>query len=79
MGIFSNLFRKDMPVEGPKPLEFSRIACDMHSHFLPAVDDGSQSMDESLALLHKMQELGYKKCITTPHIKMDFIQIRRNG
>jgi tyrosine-protein phosphatase YwqE len=72
MGIFSHLFRKEMPVEGPKPLEFNRIACDMHSHFLPAVDDGSQSMDESLALLHKMQELGYKKCITTPHIKMDF-------
>jgi tyrosine-protein phosphatase YwqE len=43
----------------------------MHNHFLPGVDDGSKSMEESLELLRKMEDLGYAKCIITPHIKLD--------
>ncbi len=41
---------------------------DIHSHFIPGIDDGVQSKDESLHLITQMSHLGYKKLITTPHI-----------
>ena len=44
----------------------------MHSHLIPGIDDGSQSMDETIAMLAKFESLGYKKVITTPHIMSDF-------
>lgn len=40
---------------------------DIHSHLLPGVDDGSKSFDESLDLLKKMEEYGFKKIVLTPH------------
>ena len=39
---------------------------------MPAIDDGSPDMDTSINMLKKMQELGYQKIITTPHIMSDF-------
>ncbi len=44
---------------------------DLHSHLIPGIDDGSQSMEESLLLLKEFEEIGYKKLITTPHIMLD--------
>jgi tyrosine-protein phosphatase YwqE len=44
---------------------------DIHSHLIPGIDDGSQSMQESIRLLKGMETLGYKKVITTPHIMAD--------
>jgi len=41
---------------------------DLHSHLIPGIDDGSQSMEESIKLIKKLKALGYKKLITTPHI-----------
>jgi tyrosine-protein phosphatase YwqE len=41
---------------------------DLHSHLIPAIDDGSQSMQESIELIKELKKLGYKKLITTPHI-----------
>ena len=41
---------------------------DMHAHILPMVDDGAKSFEESLALLKKMHQFGFKKVILTPHI-----------
>ena len=41
---------------------------DLHSHLVPAIDDGSQSMEESIELIRELKALGYKKLITTPHI-----------
>ena len=52
----------------------SQLKVDIHSHLIPAVDDGSQSMEESLTLLKGMEALGYKKIITTPHIMSDAYQ-----
>lgn len=43
----------------------------MHSHILPAFDDGAKTVEESLVLLRAMQGLGYKKLIMTPHIMCD--------
>ncbi len=47
------------------------LTVDLHSHFIPGIDDGSQSMEESLSLLKGMESLGYEKVITTPHIMID--------
>lgn len=40
---------------------------DMHSHILPGIDDGSESIDESLEILKKMSSLGFHAIIATPH------------
>jgi len=48
-----------------------RLKVDLHSHLIPGIDDGSQSMEESLSLLRGMEALGYEKVITTPHIMSD--------
>lgn len=44
----------------------------MHSHFIPGIDDGAKTLNDSLEMLRTMQELGYRKVITTPHIMGDF-------
>ncbi|MGC9350983.1 MAG: tyrosine-protein phosphatase [Sulfurovum sp.] len=44
---------------------------DIHSHLIPGIDDGARDMEESIFLLRKMEALGYKKIITTPHIMAD--------
>jgi protein-tyrosine phosphatase len=48
------------------------VTTELHSHLIPAVDDGVQSMEQSVAILKRFAELGYKKVITTPHIMADF-------
>jgi len=47
------------------------LKVDLHSHLIPGIDDGSQSMEESLLILKEMEALGYLKVITTPHIMLD--------
>ncbi|MDR1846600.1 MAG: hypothetical protein LBR17_00560 [Bacteroidales bacterium] len=49
--------------------DFSVLHTDIHSHLIPAIDDGSQDMETSLLLLKELRDLGFKKVITTPHIK----------
>ena len=48
------------------------LMVDVHSHMIPAIDDGSSSMEESLELISIMSNLGYQKIITTPHVMNDF-------
>ena len=40
---------------------------DIHSHILPAVDDGAENLEESLALLNLMKMQGITDVIATPH------------
>jgi len=42
---------------------------DIHSHLLPAVDDGSQSIHVSVAVLTAFAEQGVDRVICTPHLK----------
>ncbi|WP_367182766.1 CpsB/CapC family capsule biosynthesis tyrosine phosphatase, partial [Sulfurovum sp.] len=65
--IFSLFKRKKKQTKkyGPK------LHVDIHSHLIPGIDDGSQSMEESLTLLKGLEDLGYEKVITTPHIMSD--------
>lgn len=50
---------------------FFRGFTDWHSHILPGVDDGVQSMDESLQILAEYERLGVKEVWLTPHIMED--------
>jgi len=65
MGLFGKLFSKSQAAE---PFDLRVIGVDMHSHLIPGIDDGSKSMDETIAMLAKFESLGYRKVITTPHI-----------
>ncbi|MBK7271359.1 MAG: hypothetical protein IPI07_18190 [Flavobacteriales bacterium] len=47
------------------------LRCDVHSHFIPGIDDGAHTMDQSMELLTAMPELGYRKVVTTPHNMAD--------
>ncbi len=40
---------------------------DFHSHILPGIDDGSRSIEESIALLRKEAEQGINHVVATPH------------
>jgi protein-tyrosine phosphatase len=53
------------------PADLSLVGIDMHSHFIPGIDDGAQNMDETMFLLRAMKDFGYRKVITTPHIYTD--------
>src|SRR5690349_23105332 len=52
-------------------VDLSGLGADMHSHLLPGIDDGSPDAETSLQLIAALQELGYRKFITTPHILWD--------
>ena len=44
---------------------------DHHSHILPGVDDGIQSIEDSIAILSMYEQIGVKKVWLTPHIMED--------
>lgn len=41
---------------------------DLHSHLVPDVDDGAQSVEDTLASVERMTWVGVRRIITTPHI-----------
>jgi tyrosine-protein phosphatase YwqE len=54
------------------PLNFSVLKTDIHSHFIPCIDDGSPDMETTINLIQEMQKLGFSKVITSPHVMNDF-------
>jgi len=64
---FSSLFNKNSHEINSNPFKI-----DLHSHLLPKIDDGVQSLKESISLIKRFKLLGYTKLITTPHIISDF-------
>jgi protein-tyrosine phosphatase len=40
---------------------------DIHSHILPGIDDGASTLEQTEALLSKVKNIGFSKCIMTPH------------
>lgn len=48
--------------------DFGQVAVDFHSHLIPSVDDGVQSIEDTAAILHVLYKQGYKKVFTSPHI-----------
>lgn len=47
------------------PEDFKYI--DVHSHLLPQVDDGSESLEQSISLMNKLADIGVSDIILTPH------------
>ena len=79
--MFSKLFgtkkkKDESPISyAPKNPEgygdWSFIGTDIHSHLIPGIDDGAQTMDDSISLIQELKAMGFRSIITTPHIKSD--------
>lgn len=54
-----------------KRIDSAPLRVDIHSHLIPAIDDGVTSLENSLEVILQLQDAGYKKVITTPHIISD--------
>ena len=68
MSIFSSIFGASKS----KFTDFSFIGCDMHSHLVPGIADGSKSLENSILLIEGLHNLGYTKFITSPHVMSDY-------
>ncbi len=77
--MFSRFFKREknekeqynqLPI--PENANYSFLGADIHSHFVPGIDDGAKTIADSLVLLKAMEEMGYKKIVTTPHVMIDF-------
>ncbi|MCD7838467.1 MAG: capsular polysaccharide biosynthesis protein [Clostridiales bacterium] len=44
---------------------------DFHAHFLPGIDDGSSSVEESVEMLRVSYHMGVTKIVATPHFYAD--------
>lgn len=64
----------EAPVAG-----LASLGVDMHSHLLPGLDDGAETIEQSVELLRAMQALGYRKLVMTPHIMGDFYRNTPEG
>ncbi len=64
------------PATGPV---LAALGADMHSHLLPGLDDGAETLEHSLGLLRALHALGYRKLIMTPHIMGDFYKNTPEG
>lgn len=72
MGLFSNIFGSKKKEEVLPPADYGLIKVDMHSHLIPGIDDGAQTLEESIGLIKGLKALGFTTLITTPHIMSDF-------
>ncbi len=73
--MFFDIFNKKVKTN----FDYSSIGIDMHSHLIPGIDDGSKSIEDSIALIRRIQDLGYKKIITTPHIYNELYPNTKDG
>lgn len=59
-----------------------QLITDFHTHILPEIDDGSQSVTESINMLQSLTDQGVQRILLTPHFypqrcsSVDFIQAR---
>jgi len=49
---------------------------DIHNHVLFAVDDGSESLEESIEMLREYKRNGVGNCCFTPHLNHPNVQKR---
>lgn len=62
-----------------KNQEVPLFKSDLHSHLLPGLDDGVKSFEESYDIILTLQDLGFTKAITTPHIMHDYYKNNPSG
>lgn len=51
-----------------EPVWMPAFTTDVHSHLLPGIDDGVKSLEEAEQVILKLQSLGFKRLITSPHV-----------
>ena len=54
-----------------KTINLGRIGIDIHSHIIPGIDDGVETVEEAVSMAQKLQDLGYTHMVTTPHVMWD--------
>lgn len=47
------------------------FSLDLHSHLIAGVDDGVETIEESIEIILELRKLGVYNIITTPHIKQE--------
>ena len=58
-----NLFKKKAPII---------IKKDVHAHLLPGIDDGPKTMEQSIAMIRFLKEMGYEQLTATPHVYAEY-------
>jgi protein-tyrosine phosphatase len=48
------------------------LVIDLHSHILPALDDGVADLDQSVAMARAMAATGVTVVVATPHVREDY-------
>ena len=76
--MIGRLFRKKNPSDNPseehtspEPGRTLPFTTDLHSHLIPGIDDGSPDLSTSLDLLRRLEEVGYRRLVITPHVMAD--------
>ncbi len=73
--MFSKLFGSKKKEQGAnvadKNYNWGFVGIDMHSHLIPGVDDGAQTVEDSIELVKRMMGMGFRAAVTTPHVKHD--------
>lgn len=76
--MFGLFKKKSAPQSLPLPGDWSFIGTDIHSHFIPGIDDGPAVLEDSLALLTQMAAGGFTRVVTTPHVSADYFPNTRD-
>ena len=80
--IWQRLFGGSAAMGSPNPTPaqpLAKLGADMHSHLLPGLDDGAETLAHSLELLRELRELGFRKLVMTPHVMGDFYRNTPEG
>jgi tyrosine-protein phosphatase YwqE len=67
--MFRSLFK---PKQLKQAVDLGMMPTDVHSHLIPGIDDGAKDLDESIFLIRRMYDMGFRHFITTPHIMNEF-------
>lgn len=46
----------------------SALQTDLHSHLIPGIDDGVETVEQSIQMIKGLMAFGYRRFITTPHV-----------
>jgi protein-tyrosine phosphatase len=52
---------------------------DLHCHYVPGIDDGVRTFDETRRLLEGLKSIGYERVVATPHIRSGMFENRKAG